>query len=68
MYFEEFEKYANNLAKRARPVHDLEALNKIYNKIVEQQHLRGCGIAQIEAEVHEIRTLIRDYFASGMSR
>jgi hypothetical protein len=29
---------------------------------VEQQRLRGCGIAQIEEEVQEIRDLIRDYF------
>ncbi len=63
LYFDEFEKYSNNLAKGMHePFTKLDEANKIHNKIVEQQRLRGCGIAQIEKEVHEIRALIQDYF------
>jgi hypothetical protein len=63
LYSDEFEKYSNNLAKREHePLTKLDDINEIHNKIVEQQRLRGCGIAQIEEEVQEIRDLIRDYF------
>lgn len=65
LYFDEFEKYSNNLAKgKHEPFTELDDVNKIHNKIVEQQRLRGCGIGQIEEEVHEIRALIQDYFDS----
>ena len=65
LYLDEFEKYSNDLAKgKHEPYVDLADLNKIHNKIVEQQRLRGCGIAQIEEEVHEIRALMQDYFDS----
>ena len=65
LYSDVFEKYSNDLAKAKRePFTDLEDVNNIHNKIVEQQRLRGCGIAQIEDEVHEIRALIQDYFDS----
>jgi hypothetical protein len=65
LYIEEFEKYSNNLAKgKHDPFTELDDVNKIHNKIVEQQQLRGCGIGQIEKEVHEIRALIQNYFDS----
>jgi hypothetical protein len=65
LYAEQFEKYSSDLAKgKHEPFTELDDVNKIHNKIVEQQNLRGCGIAQIEAEVHEIRALIQDYFDS----
>jgi hypothetical protein len=65
LYSDEFEKYSNDLAKgKHEPFTDLDDVNKIHSKIVEQQRLRGCGIAQIEGEVHEIRALIQDYFDS----
>jgi hypothetical protein len=65
LYFDEFEKYSNNLAKgKHEPFTELDDLNNIHNKIVEQQRLKGCGIAQIEEEVREIRDLIRYYFDS----
>ena len=65
LYCDEFEKYSNDLAKgKHEPFTGLDEVNKIHNKIVEQQRLRGCGIAQIEEEVHEIRALIQDYFDS----
>jgi hypothetical protein len=65
LYSDEFEKYSNDLAKgKHEPFTDLDDVNKIHNRIVEQQRLRGCGIAQIEEEVHGIRALIQDYFDS----
>jgi hypothetical protein len=39
-------------------------VNKIHNRIIDQQQLRGCGIAQIEDKVQKIRALIQDYFDS----
>jgi hypothetical protein len=65
LYAEQFEKYSTNLAKgKHEPFTELDDVNKIHNKIVEQQNLRGCGIAQIEDAVHEIRALIQDHFDS----
>ena len=65
LYLDEFEKYSNNLAKgKHEPFTELDDLNRIHNRIVEQQRLRGCGIARIQEEVHEIRALIQDYFDS----
>jgi len=65
LYAEQFEKYANNLAKgKHDPFTELDDVNEIHNRVVEQQNLRGCGIAQIEDAVHEIRALIQDYFDS----
>ena len=64
IYFREFEKYADSLAKgKQLPLSELDDVNKIHNKIVEQNR-QGCGITQIEQDVHEIRALIRDYFES----
>jgi tetrahydromethanopterin S-methyltransferase subunit B len=65
LYIDEFEKYSNDLAKGMHePFTKIDDVNKIHNKIVEQQRLRGCGIAQIEEDVQEIRALIQDYFDS----
>lgn len=65
IYFKEFEKYAKNLAKgKAEPLleEDLDGLNAIHNRCVEASNKQGCGIAQIEAAVHDVRGLIQDYF------
>lgn len=65
IYNREFEKYADNLAKgKQSPLTELDDVNKIHNKIVEQMNMQGCGVSQIEKEVHEIRRLIQDYFDS----
>jgi hypothetical protein len=65
LYAEQFEKYSNNLAKgKHEPLTELDDINRIHNKIVEQQNLRVCGIGQIEDAVHEIRALIQDHFDS----
>ena len=50
--------------RKHEPITELDDVNKIHNRIVEQQQLRGCGIGSIEEEVHEIRALIQDYFDS----
>jgi hypothetical protein len=41
--------------RKHEPITELDDVNKIHNRIVEQQQLRGCGIGSIEEEVHEIR-------------
>jgi hypothetical protein len=65
IYIREFEKYADSLAKgKQSPLTQLDDVNNIHNKIVEQQNMQGCGVTQIEEEVHEIRGLIQDYFDS----
>ncbi len=65
IYWREFDKYAANLAKgKHLPLTELDDVNKIHNKIVQQKNKQGCGITQIEAEVNEIRGLIQDYFDS----
>jgi hypothetical protein len=65
LYIDEFEKYSNDLAKgKHEPFTELDDVNKIHNRIVDQEQLRGCGIAQIEDEVQKIRALIQDYFDS----
>jgi hypothetical protein len=65
IYIREFERYADSLAKgKHAPLVELDDVNKLHNKIVEQMNKQGCGIAQIEREVHDIRGLIQDYFDS----
>jgi hypothetical protein len=65
IYHAEFEKYANHLAKgKHEPFTELDDVNRIHNKIIAQQNERGCGISQIETDVHEIRVPIQDYFDS----
>jgi hypothetical protein len=65
IYWREFNRYADHLAKGKRPpLTELDDVNKIHNKIVEQMNEQGCGISQIEGEVHEIRGLIQAYFDS----
>jgi len=63
IYSREFERYADCLAKgKQTPFTELEDVNKIHNRIVEQMRRQGCGVTQIEAEIHRIRGLIQDYF------
>jgi hypothetical protein len=63
IYIGEFERYADNLAKGKQvPLTELDDVNKLHNKIVEQMNKQGCGITQIKQEVHEIRGMIQDYF------
>ena len=63
IYIREFEKYADNLAKgKQAPLTELDDVNKMHNKIVRQKNMQGCGITQIEQQVHEICSLIRKIF------
>jgi hypothetical protein len=65
IYIREFEKYADSLAKgRQSPLTELDDINRLHNKIVDQTNKQGCGITQIEQELHKIRGLIQDYFDS----
>ncbi len=56
----ELEAYALRLAK-GKPLTDDDAFI-VHNAINREEYLRGCGVAQIEDDVHEIRALIQDYF------
>lgn len=66
LYFREFEKYSDGLAKgKQKPLdedEDLDAINKIHNRVVDQLNKQGCGITSIENAVHDIRGKIQDYF------
>ena len=63
IYHTEFERYADRLAKgKQTPLTALDDVNKVHNRIVEQMRTHGCGITQIEVEIHRIRGLIQDYF------
>jgi len=68
LYYREFEKYAEALAKgKQTPLdgddpEDREAINKVHNRIVEQLSKQGCGVTSIEHAVHDIRGKIQDYF------
>jgi hypothetical protein len=65
IYIREFEKYADSLAKgKQLPLTELDDVNRLHNKIVDHMNKQGCGMTQIEQEVHEIRGLIQDYFDS----
>lgn len=65
IYYKEFERYADRLAKgKQTPLTELDDVNKLHNRIIEQLRKQGCGITQIEAEVYRIRGLIQDYFES----
>lgn len=65
LYITEFEKYADNLAKgKHPPLTELDEVNKIHNRIVEQMNKQGCGILSIENAIHDIRGLIQNYFDS----
>jgi hypothetical protein len=65
LYIREFEKYADSLAKgKQLPLTELDDVNRLHNKIVDHMNKQGCGMTQIEQEVHEIRGLIQDYFDS----
>jgi hypothetical protein len=65
LYSREFEKYADTLAKgKQLPLTELDDVNRLHNKIVDHMNKQGCGMTQIEHEVHDIRGLIQDYFDS----
>jgi hypothetical protein len=65
IYIHEFEKYADDLAKgRQSPLTELDDINGLHNRIVEQMNREGYGITQMEKKVHEIRGLIQKYFES----
>jgi hypothetical protein len=68
IYIDEFERYSDGLARgEQKPLkypEDLDAINEVHNRCVEQMREQGCGITDIENAVHDIRGLIQDYFDS----
>jgi hypothetical protein len=65
VYVKEFERYSDNLAKgKHPPLTDLDDVNRIHNRVVDQLNKQGCGIRSIENAIHDVRGLIQDYFDS----
>jgi len=65
IYIAEFEQYERELAEgKHGPWTKFEDVGALHNRIVGKQRLQGCGVDQIESDVHDIRGLIQDYFDS----
>ncbi len=63
IHVEEFFRYGDLLTKgKTRPIERREESGWLSNRIIGRLYERGCGISQIEAEVHYIRQLIQHYF------
>lgn len=61
-YLTEIEEYQDALAK-GNYKGDLDnSKHLIHNRIIDTLNEKGCGIAQIEEEVHKVRLAIQDYF------
>lgn len=62
VYVEAIEQYQNDL-KSGKYWDSLDTNHYwLHNKILEKMNDRGCGISQIEEEVHRLRNSIQDYF------
>lgn len=62
IYIEQIEQYQNGL-KTGKYWDALDNNhNWLHNRILDELVKRGCGISQIEEEVHKIRNHIQDYF------
>lgn len=69
VYFDTFERYLKKLAKgKQEPITNLDGLNQIHNSIVDQLSKQGCGVTDIEKDVHELRRAIQKYFESFTPR
>jgi hypothetical protein len=62
VHMTEIKKYAKQLATGTYKGDLVDAPNVIHNRILDALNERGCGIAQIEREVHGIRLAIQKYF------
>jgi hypothetical protein len=62
VHINELRKYCNQLAK-GKYTGDLENTEGvIHNRVLAELNKRGCGIVQIEGEVHKLRLAIQEYF------
>lgn len=62
VYLDELRKYRDELAAGTYKG-DLEnAKSVVHNRIIEGLRRRGCGISEVEQEVHRIRLAIQKYF------
>jgi len=61
-YTSEIDKYRNALIKGKYKGDLDESKYVIHNRVVDELNKRGCGIAQIEQEVHKVRLVIQGYF------
>jgi hypothetical protein len=58
----QLEKYKQQLAKGTYKGELKFSKGVIHNRILDELNKRGCGITQIEEEVHKIRLAIQEYF------
>lgn len=67
VYWKELESYSKSLVK-GKPMlatdGDDPEFDKFHNKIIVKLNKQGCGIAEVEAEVHRIRLAIQSHFDS----
>lgn len=62
VHMEQMQKYCDELAKGMYKG-ELESNKRlVHNRVVDELIKRGCGIQQIEDEVHKLRLAIQDYF------
>lgn len=64
VHYEELMRYGAELAKGKHWDTIDDNWNWVHNRIGEQLYKRGCGIAQIQDDVHRIRLEIQKYFES----
>jgi hypothetical protein len=64
VYIQEIERYQKELAK-GKHWDTLDSNHHwLHNRIIDKLRERGCGISEIESEVHALRNVIQDYFES----
>lgn len=64
IHMEFFRDYGNKLASQVIQPANINYCYGVHNKINTALYERGCGISQIQEEVHEIRKAIQQYFES----
>ena len=61
VHLQELQKYCDELAEgKFTSLEHTEAI--VHNRVIDELGRRGCGIAEIEEEVHKLRLAIQQYF------
>jgi len=62
VHINELTKYCNQLAKGKYDENLDGMVSVIHNRVITELNKRGCGIVEIEGEVHKLRLTIQEYF------
>lgn len=62
VYYRNLERYQRSLIEGKVGKDILNEDNEVHNRMVDELNKQGCGISQIEEEIHSIRTEIQQYF------